>query len=91
MSDSSLSVKRAIDVAGVSAAVAEVLEIKDRGGTLDASTPLASMPELDSLAVLELVVELEQRFDITIEDDDVTAEVFDTVGSLAAFLEAKAR
>jgi acyl carrier protein len=91
MTDSSLSMTQTIDVADVRAAVIETLGIDDRAHAVDADTPLASLPELDSMAVLELVVELERRFGITLEDEDVTAEVFDTVGSLAAFLETQSR
>ena len=54
------------------------------------STPLLdSLPELDSMAVLELILALEERFDITIEDDDITAEMFETLGSLATFVDER--
>jgi acyl carrier protein len=80
-----------VAVEDVKAIVVETLGIEDRVDTLDAATPLlGSLPELDSMAVLELVVEFEQRFDIVIEGEDVTAEVFETLGTLTAFVEAKA-
>jgi acyl carrier protein len=41
------------------------------------------------MAVVELVAALEQRFDISIDDDDVTAEVFETLASLTALVESK--
>jgi acyl carrier protein len=67
-----------------------VLGIEDRAASLDASTPLlGSLPELDSMAVLELVAAIEQRFDITVDDDEVTAELFETLDSLATFVDAK--
>jgi acyl carrier protein len=91
MSDSALGMSPTIDVADVRAAVIETLGIEDRADALDATTPLTSMPELDSMAVPELVVELERRFGITVEDEDITADVFETVASLAAFVEAKSR
>lgn len=78
-----------VDVAAVMALVVETLGIQDRAETMDASTPLTSLAELDSLAVVEILVELERRFGITVEDEDVTAEVIETVASLAAFAEAK--
>jgi len=60
------------------------------GRPLDASTPLfGAMPELDSAAVVELVVALEQRFGVDFDEDDVTAEVFEVVGSLATLVDAK--
>lgn len=67
-----------------------VLGIEDRAATIDAGTPLlGNLPELDSMAVLELVAAIEQRFGVTIDDDEVTAEVFDTLGSLTALVDAK--
>ncbi|WP_206516100.1 phosphopantetheine-binding protein [Nocardioides pantholopis] len=79
----------------VMAAVVEVLVatlgIEDRAATLDAATPLlGELPELDSLGVVELAVALEERFDIVVDDDDFTGDVFETVGSLAAFVAARA-
>jgi acyl carrier protein len=67
-----------------------VLGIEDRRDSIDASTGLlGELPELDSLAVVELAVSLEERFGIVIDDDEFTGDVFDTVGSLAAFIDAK--
>jgi acyl carrier protein len=91
MSNSSLDTDPTINLADVKAAVIDTLGIEDRADALDAETSLASIPELDSMAVIELVVELERRFGFTVEDDDITAEVFDTVGSLAAFVDSKLR
>jgi acyl carrier protein len=74
----------------VKAVLVEILGLEDRAETIDASTPLlGSLPELDSMAVLELVAALEQRFAITIDDDDVTEDVFETLGTLAAFVDGK--
>jgi acyl carrier protein len=67
-----------------------VLGIEDRVDSITAETGLfGSMPELDSMAVVELVVLVEQKFGITVDDDEVTGEVFETIGSLAAFIDAK--
>ena len=41
------------------------------------------------MAVLELIVELERRFGITVEDEDVTAEAFETLESLTEFVDAR--
>ena len=73
---------------GVIAVVVETLGIEDRAHTLDASTPLfGSMPELDSLAVLSLVTSLENRFGFEMDDEDFSGDVFETVGTLAEFVE----
>ena len=72
------------------AVLVSVLGIQDRAASIDAGTELlGSLPELDSMAVLELVAALEERFSITIDDDDVTADVFETLGTLAALVDEK--
>jgi len=74
----------------VTAILAETLGIQDRVETFDESTELfGSLPELDSLAVVELVQALEEDFDFTIEDEEFTGELFETVGTLANFVETK--
>lgn len=76
----------------VKALVVSILGVEDRADALDASTPLlGSLPELDSMAVVELIAAIEQRFEIRIDDDEVTAELFETLGSLAEFVDAKLR
>ncbi len=50
---------------------------------------LGSLPELDSMAVVELIYALEERFGVEVDGDEVTADVFETLGSLAAFVEAQ--
>lgn len=49
-----------------------------------------AIPELDSMAVAGLLTEMEESLDIIIDDDDVDAELFETLGSLTTFAEAKA-
>ena len=76
----------------VRSVVVTTLEIEDRADQLTAATPLlGGLPELDSMAVVELVVALEQRFGVVIGDDEITGDVFETLGSLAAFIDAKCR
>jgi acyl carrier protein len=85
-----MDVTSAATLADVRSVVVTTLGIEDRADTLDASTPLlGGLPELDSMAVVELVAALEERFGITIDDEDVTGEVFETLGSLAAFVDGK--
>ena len=59
----------------------------------DALTPdttlFGALPELDSLGVVALVTALEEQFNITIDDDEFGAELFETLGSLSAFVESK--
>ena len=57
---------------------------------MDADTPLfGALPELDSMAVAGLLTEMEDRLNITIDDEDVDGELFETFGSLSEFAKAK--
>jgi acyl carrier protein len=68
----------------------ETLGIEDRSSSFDASTQLfGNLPELDSLAVLELVTALEEQFNIVIDDSEFSGDVFETLGSLASFVDQK--
>jgi acyl carrier protein len=63
---------------------------QDQVDGFDADTPLfGALPELDSMAVAGLLTEMEDRFDILIEDDDIDGDTFETFGSLVAFARAK--
>lgn len=74
----------------VKAVLVDTLSIQDRAASIGESTELlGNLPELDSMAVLELVAALEERFGIAVDDEDVTAEVFETLGSLTAFVAEK--
>jgi acyl carrier protein len=85
-----MSLNSTITIDEVKTVVVETLGVEDRADTIDAATPLlGSLPELDSMAVLELVMALEERFGITIEGEDVTADVFETLATLAAFVDTK--
>jgi acyl carrier protein len=74
----------------VKATLIDVLSLGDAGQCLTADSPLlGSLPELDSMAVVSLISALEERFDIAIDDDDISASTFETLGSLANFVAAK--
>ncbi|MEM7009124.1 MAG: phosphopantetheine-binding protein [Thermodesulfobacteriota bacterium] len=42
---------------------------------------------LDSVATLELVVALEQEFKVHLDEDELTADVFDTIKSISKHIE----
>ena len=75
----------------VRSVVAATLGIDEaRTTAMNAGTELLGrLPELDSMAVVELIYALEERFAIEVDGDEVTADVFETLGSLAAFVEAQ--
>jgi acyl carrier protein len=70
--------------------VQEVLSLDDRWLTDGNDTQLlGAIPQLDSMAAVALLTELELRFDIRIADDDVSATMFTTFGHLLDFVEAR--
>ena len=62
----------------------------DRTAALDANSGLfGALPELDSMAVAGLLTEIEDRFDIVIDDDEVDGDMLGTYGELLAFVRGK--
>jgi acyl carrier protein len=74
----------------VKSVLGQILRLEATALRFDASTALfGSIPELDSRAVVTLIAALEDKFGIIVEDDEITAEIFETVGSLTEFVERK--
>lgn len=68
----------------------DTLQLGTRADQLtDSSALLGGIPEFDSMAVVTVLTMVEDQFGITIDDDEVSAEVFETVGTLAGFVERK--
>ncbi len=68
----------------------EVLSLNGRALSFTRDTPLlGAIPELDSMAVVGLITQLEENFGITVEDDDIDGDTFSTVGSLVDFVTQK--
>lgn len=47
------------------------------------------LPELDSMAVANLLTEIEDRIGITVEDDEIDGEMLESFGSLNQFVSGK--
>lgn len=78
--------------ADVKDVLVKTLDLHDRADDLTPDTELfGSLPELDSMAVLELMEALEERFGITVDDDELTGETFETLGTLSDFVADKTR
>jgi acyl carrier protein len=75
-------------ISQLEASVTEELSAVLRGLPADfnAKTPLMSSGLLDSFAALELVQRVEAKLKISLKDDDLTPENFETVKSLAQLL-----
>lgn len=68
----------------------EVLSLNGRAATFSRDTPLlGAIPELDSMAVVTLITTLEERFGLTVDDDDIDGSTFATVGSLVDYASSK--
>lgn len=67
----------------VVASLSHSLQLGERSAQLSLDTQLLGhIPELDSMAVLTVISGLEEHFAITFDEDDISAEVFETVGNL---------
>lgn len=61
-----------------------------RAAALTADSGLfGAMPELDSMAVAGLLTEIEDRFDIVIDDDEVDGDMLGTYGDLLGYISRK--
>lgn len=68
----------------------QVLQLGGRSSRFNRDTALlGSIPEFDSMAVVNLLTAIEESFGIVIDDDEISAEAFETVGSLADFVTRK--
>ena len=68
----------------------QTLLLNGRAAGFDAATPLlGAVPELDSMAVLNLITALEDYFGMVIHDDEIDGETFATVGTLVTFVTTK--
>jgi acyl carrier protein len=50
---------------------------------------LGAIPEMDSMSVVGILASLEEQYGIMVDDDEIDADIFATVGSLTAFVESK--
>lgn len=60
-----------------------------RNSLREDSALLGNIPELDSMAVVNVITALEEQFGITVDDDEISAKTFETLGSLTRFVEQK--
>ena len=86
------SVDRAAIVEELKRVLGDALQLGRRAAELtERSALLGSIAELDSMAVLTVITAIEERFGLVVADDDLSAETFGTLGSLADFVDEKLR
>ena len=61
----------------------------DRQNVGPDSPLLGVIPEFDSMAVVALLTNLEEKFGFVVDDDEVDGTVFATIGSLTQFVRNK--
>jgi acyl carrier protein len=75
---------------GVRGVIRDSLQLGQRADSLLVDTPLlGNLPELDSMAVVTVITALEDQYGFFVEDDEISAETFATLGSLAQFVSEK--
>lgn len=71
--------------------IGDALQLGDRTAALTAeSRLLGAIPEFDSMAVVTVLTMIEEEFGFSVSDDEISADVFETLGTLAGFVEGKA-
>ena len=74
----------------VRAVLGQALHLGDRTTTLQVDTRLlGEMPELDSMAIVTIITSLEETYGFTVEDDEISADTFFTLGTVVEFVERK--
>ena len=74
----------------VKAVLSHALGLPERVLELTGSTPLlGNLPELDSMAVVTVITELEEQFGFVIDDDDLVSDAFETLDTLTLFVTQK--
>ena len=66
------------------------LQLGSQADAFDRNTQLlGGLPEFNSLTITAIVAEVEDELDCEIDDAEISAEIFETMGSLADFIAAK--
>jgi acyl carrier protein len=79
------------DPATIERFLVDDLEIESDGGRIAAEEDLLASGLLDSMAITQVVVFLEEQFGVAIGDEDLVAENFASIKSMAALVDKKAR
>jgi acyl carrier protein len=75
------------DISRVRKILRDTLQLGARADRLtEDSRLLGEIPEFDSMAVVAVVTAIEEEYGLTIHDDELSAELFETVGSLSRFI-----
>ena len=74
----------------VKSIVIEVLQLNvDSSDLAEDTALLGAIPEFDSMAVVGVITALEENYGFEVDDDEIDADTFETIGSLVSFVNAK--
>jgi len=73
----------------IKALLQETLQLDDVAEWDNDTEILGAVAEFDSMAIVTVLTMVEENYGIMIEDDEVSAEVFETLGSLVGFIAEK--
>jgi len=65
------------------------LQIDDCSDWNEQTLLLGAIAEFDSMAVVTVLTQLEENYGMSVDDDEISAEIFETVGSLTSFVQAR--
>jgi acyl carrier protein len=69
--------------------IVDELMMADAKTKIDPDQSLISSGVIDSLAILRLIVFLEEQFGISVDDDEVVPENFETINIMKSFVQNK--
>jgi len=73
----------------IKALLKETLQLDDVAEWDNDTEILGAIAEFDSMAIVTILTLVEENYGIMIEDDEVSGEVFETLGSLVEFISEK--
>ena len=70
--------------------IGSVLQLEERTASLQMDTTLlGGIPEFDSMAVVTVITALEDNYGFVVDDDEISADTFATVGTVVDFVVQK--
>ncbi len=67
----------------------QTLQLSDGDALTEDTELLGNIPEIDSMAVVTILTALEEQYDFFIDDTEISAETFETLGTLVQFVDDK--
>lgn len=75
--------------ASVKEILIDVLQLSSDAEFEEDTALLGAIPEFDSMAVVTVLTAIEDTFGIEVDDDEISADIFETFGALCSFVAEK--